>query len=256
MINDLKLSEFSYWKYVDDTTASETVPKNQSSLFQSCANELVTWTDRNKFQLHNKKCKELLIQFQKERAPFLGVQLNSECLELVRHAKILGLTITDDLKWTKHVTEIIKKANKRIYFVVQLKRAKVPPKEIITFYCSCVRPVLEYSSEVYHFALPVYLSNAIERVQRRVTSIIFPGISYGERLERANLTTLHERRRQACGKIFSEISNNPTHKLFNLLPMRDDVTYDLRNKRNFELPIGRTNRFLRSFIPASIREFS
>ena len=164
--------------------------------------------------MHNKKCKELLIQFQKERAPFPGVQLNSECPELVRYTKILRLTITDDLKWTKHVTEIIKKAKKRIYFVVQLKRTKVPPKEIITFYCSCVRPVLEYSSEVYHFALPVYLSDAIERVQRRVTSVyIFPVISYGERLERANLTTLHERRRQGCGKVFREISNNPTHKL-------------------------------------------
>ena len=170
MINDLRLSEFSYWKYVDDTTASETVPKNESSHFQSGANELVTWTDQNKFQLHDKKCKELLIQFQKERAPFPGVQINSGCPELVHHAKILGLTITDDLKWTKHVTEIIKKANKRIYFVVQLKRAKVPPKEIITFYCSCVRPVLEYSSEAYHFALPAYLSDAIERIQRRVTS--------------------------------------------------------------------------------------
>ena len=256
MINDLRLSEFSYWKYVDDTTASETVPKNESSHFQSGANELVTWTDQNKFQLHDKKCKELLIQFQKERAPFPGVQINSGCPELVHHAKILGLTITDDLKWIKHVTEIIKKANKRIYFVVQLKRAKVPPKEIITFYCSCVRPVVEYSSEAYHFALPAYLSDAIERIQRRVTSIIFPGISYSERLERANLTTLHERRRQACGKVFREISNNPTHKLFNLLPMRDELTYDLRNKRNFKLPTVRTNRFLRSFIPASIREFS
>ena len=111
MINDLKLSEFSYWKYVDDTTAFETVPKNQSSHFQLGANELVTMTDRNKFWLHSKKCKELLIQFQKERAPFPGVQVNSEWPELVRHAKILGLTITDDLKWTKHVTEIIKKAN-------------------------------------------------------------------------------------------------------------------------------------------------
>ena len=83
---------------------------------------------------------------------------------------ILGRTITDDLKWTKQVTETIKKSNKRIYFIVQLKRAQVPLKEITTFYCSCVRPVLEYSSEVLHFALPVYLSEAIERVQRRVTS--------------------------------------------------------------------------------------
>ena len=104
----------------------------------------------------------MLIQFQKERALFPGVQLKSECLELVRHDKILGLTITDDLKRTKH-TEIIKKANKRIYFIVQSKRAKVPPKEIITFYCSCARPVLEYSSEVFHFALSVYLSGAIYR---------------------------------------------------------------------------------------------
>ena len=118
------MSEFSYWKYVDDTTASETVPKNQSNHFQSGANELVTWTDRNKFQLHNKKCKELLIQFQKERAPFPGVQLNSECPELVRHAKILGLTIADDLKWTKHVTEIIKKAKKRIYSVSSSTEAR------------------------------------------------------------------------------------------------------------------------------------
>ena len=38
--------------------------------------------------------------------------------------------------------------------------------------------------------------------------------------------------------------------------MRDELTYDLRNKRNFKLPTVRTNRFLRSFIPASIREFS
>ena len=75
----------------------------------------------------------MLIQFQKERAPFPGVQLNSECPELARHAKI-GLSIPDDLKWTKHVTEIIKKADKRIYFVVQLKRAKVPPKEIIILF--------------------------------------------------------------------------------------------------------------------------
>ena len=118
------------------------------------------------------------------------------------------------------------------------------------------RPILEYSRKVYHFLLTVYLSAAIVRVQRRVTSIIFPGISYGERLERANLTTLHECRRQAGGKVFHEISNNPTHKLFNLLLMRDKVTYDLRNKHNFQLPTVRTNRFLRSFIPASIREFS
>ena len=36
------------------------------------------------------------------------------------------------------LTEIIKKANKRIYFIVQLNRAKVPHKEIVIFYTAHV----------------------------------------------------------------------------------------------------------------------
>lgn len=255
MINDLKLTNFTYWKYIDDTTASETVQRNLDSQIQMGVNELETWTLQNKFQLHVQKCKELIIQFKKTRVPFTSVRLNAGCPNLVRHAKILGVTISDDLRWSMHITGIIKKANKRIFFIVQLKRAKIPVKEIINFYCTCVRPVLEYACEVFHFALPRYLSEAIERVQRRVTSIIFPGLPYSDRLENANLIPLSERRRNACAKLFHRMSNDPTHKLSSLLPERNIDTFDLRNRRNFQLPIIKTNRFLRSFIPACIKEF-
>jgi hypothetical protein len=95
-------------------------------------------------------------------------------LEVVTHARILGLTISSDLKWNKHILNTIKKANKRIYF--QQKRAKVPTAN--NFYCACIRQVLEYCCQVYHYGLPCYLSNAIERVQKRVMSIIYPNLSY------------------------------------------------------------------------------
>ena len=149
--------------------------------------QLEDWTVQNKLQLQVPKCKELLFQFTTVRSPFPSVVLSSGILELVDHAKVLGLTISNDLKWSKHVAEMIKKVNKRKYFIIQLKRAKVPAKEIINFYCTCVRPVLEYSCEVFHFALPTYLSDAIEQVQRRVTSIIFPGLPYSERCKNATL---------------------------------------------------------------------
>ena len=152
-------------KYIDDTTVAEVIPKNYHSALQTGINKLEDWTAQNKFQLQIPKCKELLFQFKRVRSPFPSVFLSSGILELVGRAKDLGLIISIDLKWTKHVAEIIKKAKKRKYFVIQLKRAKVPTKEIINFYCTCVRPVLECSSEVFHFALPDYLSDAIKQVQ-------------------------------------------------------------------------------------------
>jgi hypothetical protein len=43
MINDLKLMDITHWKYIDDTTASETIPRNGTSQIQSGANELEMW---------------------------------------------------------------------------------------------------------------------------------------------------------------------------------------------------------------------
>ena len=70
-----------------------------------------------------------------------------------------------------------------------------------------------YSYQVFHFSLPKYLSNAIERVQKRVISIVFPGIHYREGLTTAGLYSLNERRGEACLTLFHEIASNPQHKL-------------------------------------------
>ena len=256
MINDLKLTDITHWKYIDDTTVSETIPRNGTSQIQSGANELEMWNLQNKFQLNVQKCKELLFQFHRNRVPFDNIHLLAGCPNLVRQAKILGVTVSDDLRWSTHVLNIIKKANKRIFFIVQLKRAKIPTKEILNFYCCCVRPFLEYACEVFHFALPKYLSDNIERVQRRVTSIIFPGLSYSERLDKANLTLLSDRRRHACSKLYNQITKDPAHKLSNLFPARPPITNDLRSIRVFQTPVIKTDRFLKTFIPSCIKEFS
>ena len=59
--------------------------------------------------------------------------------------------------------------------LVLLKRAGVNPRDIINFYCTFVRPVLEFYSPIFHHALPEYLISDIERVQKRELSIILPG---------------------------------------------------------------------------------
>lgn len=253
MINDLKLPGFDLWKYIDDTTISEVVPKYCSSTIQRAATDVEDWSADNKFQLNVSKCKELTFQFTKHQQGFPTTTINNDPLDLVNHAKILGLTISNDLKWNEHISNIVKKANKRLYFIIQLKRAKVPVAEIIRFYSTCVRPVLEYSCEVFHFSLPKYLSNAIERVQKRVISIVLPGIPYEEGLTSAGLCSLSERREKACFKLFRKIVSNPEHKLSDLLPSRAKITYNLRKSRTFNQFKVKTNRFKNSFIPACLQ---
>ena len=46
---------------------------------------------------------------------------------MVDSAKLLGVTMSSSLTWNTHIDEVIKKASERLYFTVQLKRARVPP---------------------------------------------------------------------------------------------------------------------------------
>ena len=98
-------------------------------------------------------------------------------------ANILGVTISNDLRWNNHVNESIKKANKRLYFLILLKRAGVGDRDIIQFYCIVIRPVLEYGTPVFHHSLPEYLSDDLERVQKRAMSVIVPCQSYKKSLD-------------------------------------------------------------------------
>ena len=64
-------------------------------------------------------------------------------------AKLLGLTISDDLTWNAHVNEVVKKASKKLYSLVQLKRSRLPPSDLVRLYLSCVRSTVGYAIPVF-----------------------------------------------------------------------------------------------------------
>lgn len=147
-------------------------------------------------------------------------------------------------------TACIKKANKRLYFIVLLKRARVPLTDIVNFYCTTIRPILEYCAPVLHHALSAYLNEDIERIQKRVLSIISPEMSYWECLDSLGLPTLYDRRIELCHHLSDSIANNPEHKLCHLLPSRKKSSHNLRRQEIYNLPRSYTERFRRSFFYA------
>ena len=122
---------------------------------QTIADEVANWSNRNRVKLNIDKCKELRISSVSVSHDFPPVVIGGECIKLVTDAKLLGVTISSDLSWNAHITEVIKKkAAKRLYFLIQLKRARVSQKDLCLFYITCVRSVIDYAVPVFHYALP------------------------------------------------------------------------------------------------------
>ena len=125
-------------------------------------------------------------------------------------------------------------------------RTRVPNKTLLP-----LRSVLEYNCQVFHFALPAYLSDAIERVQKRVLAIIYPNIDYADSLDLSGILKLSDRRLNACDKLFNNIFTTPSHNLGHLLPERHIPRYNLKQTRVFVPPRAKTCRFTNTFIPSS-----
>ena len=77
MINDLCPSDVQTWKYVDDTTLAEVIPKDGESSIEEAVDSVADWSHRNKLQLNVDKCKELTIDFKKIKQSFPPISINS-----------------------------------------------------------------------------------------------------------------------------------------------------------------------------------
>ena len=122
-------------------------------------------------------------------------------IETVKSVNILGLNISSDLKWNVHVSELVRKASTRLYFLRQLKKSHVAKRELLLLYITCIRSTLEYGCPLFHRDLPSYLYEDLERLQKRAMKIIYPELSYAKALELSGRLTLYENKKDNCGKV-------------------------------------------------------
>ena len=110
---------------------SEIVQKALPSHIQEAVDSLSRQSSLHDFHLNEIKCKELRICFCKTSPTLDPVKVNGRPLEIVSSAKILGLNVSDDLKWNVHIAELVKKASSRLFSLKQLKRSAVALSELI-----------------------------------------------------------------------------------------------------------------------------
>ena len=138
-----------------------------------------------------------------------------------------------------------------------LKRSSIPSSKLVRVFNTCIRPILEYSCEVWHHSLPQYLGDQIERIQRRALRIIFPDCCYDIAMHRAGVVSLFIRRETICKRFFERMRTDDAHKLHSLVPSNRDTEYSLRGGNNkLSIPRCRTNRYANSFIIAGSNAFN
>ena len=112
------------------------------------------------------KCHSMRVtRHQHHKQIFFDYSLHNQALENVQLAKYLGITITDNMDWGQHVSEISSKATMTLGFLRRnLAFAPRSTKEVA--YKTLVRPKLEYAAPIWspHSKLQI---NQIEKVQRQ-----------------------------------------------------------------------------------------
>ena len=171
--------------------------------------------------------------------------------------KLLGVNIYNALKWDDHIAATLSKASKRIWFLKKHKRAGVSTDDLLYYYQTVVRPVLEYACVVWHSCLTKEQVQSLGNVQRRALQIIVGNTSYISACSTLGISQLSDRHREQCALMFRRIVSDQSHVLHYLLPAKRDLqlTERLRSAKPYPSVRTRTTRFQNSYIPFSLTNF-
>ena len=144
-INDIVMNINSTIKIFADDAKIYRAMKSQSDVdvLQGDLNQLTNWSRKWLLELNEQKCKVMHFGHQNASQAYW---LNNATLESTREEKDLGIYVTDNLKFSNHITKIAAKANSVLGRINRTFTFK--DKDLMKFlYISLVRPHLEYASQ-------------------------------------------------------------------------------------------------------------
>ena len=138
---------------------------------------LEEWERKWQMKFHPEKCQVIHISTNKRHERHTVYRLHSHTLEAVDSGKYLGLTISDDFSWHRHVDAVAAKASRTLGFL-RRNLGQCTREVKSTAYTSLVRPVLEYASPAWD---PTSSEGIVklEKVQRQAAR--FAHGNYSER---------------------------------------------------------------------------
>ena len=225
---------------------------------QKDIDRLGSWARKWGMRFQSVKCNMMQLTRKRIKKIHASYTLEGTDLENVESIKYLGVTITSDLRWNTHVSNVCTKANRTLGFL-RRNLYSCPQEVKEAAYKGLVRPVLDYGSSVWD-PPGVVLQEELESVQKRAARFVTGNCNY----ETGSMTgilgqlkweSLKKRRKDnrliLLYKGLKGKANVPT----------DDLIPKTRRCRNqhsmaFQTPIANTDVFKGSFFPQTIRDWN
>jgi hypothetical protein len=219
------------------------------------------WSNKWLVNFSPQKTKDLVIT-NKATTDHPNLSLDNQIIEKVSEHKHLGVTLTSDLNWKTHVYNIGKKAYNCIGILRPLK-TKLDRRTLETLYKSFIRPVLEYADILWHIpADHRHVLDILERVQLEAARVVTGATrrcSTAKLYEEVGWETLSSRRELHRASMMYKIETGkaPTY-LQDLIPdpIEARTRYNLRNRRDLQVPFARLQTYSQSFYPAAVRQWN
>ena len=241
--------------FADDTSLFIEFDKNTNveNTLNEDLSQIQEWANQWLVRFSPSKSKLLTCSFRK--LPVADITFNNTNLESVESHKHLGLILSNDLSWTKHIESIVKSVSPLIDVLKKLKY-DLDRTTLETTYFSFIRPKMEYGCQIWDNCSNRD-SDMLENLQLDIARIVTgarKGTSHDLIYSETNWQTLSKRRELFKLKHFIKIVNNEAPEyLKSLLPMSHGmVRPNSRNPDNYFIFKSRTETFKSSFMPSSI----
>ena len=145
-INDLPTVSniFDILMYADDTTLFCNFDniRNENTINNEI-NKVYDWLCSNKLSLNVSKTKYMCFHTSNKTVTYPKLKINNVTIDRVNDFKFLGLIISSNLKWNKHINHISIKVSKVIGIMFRL-RTILPSDVLQTLYNSLIMPHFHY----------------------------------------------------------------------------------------------------------------
>ena len=231
---NLNLIDVFNVKYADDTVIVGLITNDDETKYRQCVDEFVNWCHASFLQLNTKKTKVIIFDFRAKGGTHQQTLVNGDPIEIVDEYKYLGTVIDRKLSWDSNTSVIYKKGLQRLYFLRRLRQFRVDRHIMILFYRSFIESVLTFCFVAWFFSLSIVNKNKLNKIVNMSSKIV------GQ--QQLSMTRLCESRVAGKGRAILSDASHPLNTQYEMLP----------SGRRYRVPLLRTSRAQRSFIPTSI----